>query len=93
MKFSSLISEDSKNLSLGRVSFWIVFGISIYFWFRREPDKFPETLFYSFMLLLLYNISKKGFDSINRFFELKLDQKLGILKNIVSNNDESKKEK
>ncbi len=67
MNFKSLISEDGTSISLGRVSFWIVYALLIWFWIKTGlkvdvnvtlPDA-PDSLLYSFYSLLLYNIGKK----------------------------------
>ena len=62
MRFVSLFSEDNQNISLGRTAFWILLGFSSYFWFKEI--KFPETLYYFFSYVTLYNFGKKGLDTI-----------------------------
>lgn len=65
--WNHLITEDSKNISLGRISFWIVFIILLAYWIYdikmlsecQQPVDVPESLLYCFMTLLIYNISKK----------------------------------
>lgn len=57
-----LFYEDDK-LSLGRVSFFIVFGILIYFWIKISLVTtgvivIPASLSDSFLYLLAYNLGK-----------------------------------
>jgi hypothetical protein len=67
MNFKNLISEDGTSVSLGRVSFWMVFALLIWFWIKAGlkidvnvtiPDA-PDSVLYSFYSLLLYNTGKK----------------------------------
>jgi len=67
MNFKHLISENGSDASIGRVSFWIVFAIIIWYWIRAGltiditiniPD-IPQSLEYIFYSLLLYNSGKK----------------------------------
>lgn len=63
MKFLTpiyLVSEDGKSFSLGRLSFWIALGISIYFWFFRPVLEFPPSLMEFLFASLAYNLVKKG---------------------------------
>jgi hypothetical protein len=64
--FKSLLFEKDK-LSLGRISFWIVFGILVWYWIRTGlivevnvtiPDA-PDSLQFAFLYLLAYNMGKK----------------------------------
>lgn len=56
------ILQDS--VSLGRVAFWIIFGIMVYFWLMGTP--IPPTMFDSWWIILLYNFSKKPIDWIQK---------------------------
>lgn len=60
--FSSLLIE-SGSISLGRISFWIIFGLSIYFWLCRPVADFPPSLFESLLITMSYNLVKKGMDT------------------------------
>lgn len=51
-----LIAER-KALSLGRVSYWITFGITIHFWLAGIAV--PTSLMTVFLSLLSYNLGKK----------------------------------
>jgi len=65
MTFRSLICEESEDkrgklqsyVSLGRVSFWIFLIIMCYFWCKDKAV--PDTLYNSWIAVLLYNFSKK----------------------------------
>lgn len=59
MNLKHLISEDNKNVSLGRLSFWILFLSSLYFWVYLKKDIF-DTQSQMLIVLLLYNLGKKG---------------------------------
>lgn len=69
MKIRNLISEDDKSVSLGRLSFWIVFFWMNAFWAKSfyllgsaeavllaTPASLVEIL----VFLLAYNLGKKG---------------------------------
>lgn len=71
MNLKSLISEDGENISMGRVAFWLLFLISILFWTFEPIDKFPPTLFDTFMSMVIYNFGKKGVDVFNNYVSLK----------------------
>lgn len=60
--FDSLLFEGS-SLSLGRIAFWIIFGISIYFWLARPVADFPSTLFETLLITMSYNLVKRGMDT------------------------------
>lgn len=57
-----LISEDNKNLSLGRLTFWITFIILITYWLYIYPfvnKDVPDSLTTAFISALGYNLGKK----------------------------------
>jgi len=64
MNWWYLISEDGNTISLGRTSFWILFGIAIAYWFRYEIKDFPPTLTLMLECNLAYNFGKKGLETI-----------------------------
>lgn len=76
MNYWNLISEDNKNISLGRVSFWILMGFSAYFWFCQPAANFPPTLYNILVAVILYNFGKKGLELVAPFIE----SKVGIVK-------------
>lgn len=57
--FFGLFSENGTTLSVGRVSFWISFGIACSIWLTKPPIDVPESLFLILAILLLYNTCKK----------------------------------
>jgi len=67
MNFRSLVSEDNDSISIGRISFWVLFGLSIYFWIMKPT--FPQTLYDTLGIILLYNFGKKGIDVANNFVD------------------------
>ena len=58
---SGLFSEDSgKTMSLGRMAFWVTFGISIYMWLTGQNLlSSHENMLW---ITLGYNFGKKGMD-------------------------------
>lgn len=79
MTFRSLICDIKENpengkplesyVSLGRVSFWILFGLMMYFWFTEKTV--PLTLYNSWWSVLAYNFLKKPLDNMksSKFFK------------------------
>ena len=75
MNFNGLISENGKDVSMGRVSFWGLFLVLLYFWLGKfilvwingmanivEIEKMfilPDGLMTTFLTLLSYNAFKK----------------------------------
>ena len=67
MTFRSLICEEHSNndgklesfVSIGRVSFWIFLTFMGYFWMTDKVV--PETLYHSWVSILIYNLAKKAF--------------------------------
>jgi len=73
MRFISLICEfkeldkDGEKvtenfISLGRVSFWITFLICLKFWWYGKD--IPMTLYNTFVVMVIYNFSKKGLRTV-----------------------------
>lgn len=60
--FKNLLIENG-SISLGRISFWITFGLSIYFWLYRPVLDFPPSLFESLLITMSYNLVKRGMDT------------------------------
>jgi hypothetical protein len=58
LKITKLISEDGKNFSLGRISFWVAFFIAIHKWIMELA--FPPSLFEFLVIAFLYNLGKKA---------------------------------
>lgn len=65
MNFKPLISEGNdkdgtfKNISLGRISFWMTFLPALYFWLWRDIDIHPSHL-QMLYITATYNIMKKA---------------------------------
>ena len=58
---SGVISEDKgETMSLGRMSFWVTFGITVFMWVTaRDVPSSQETFLW---VTLGYNFGKKGVD-------------------------------
>jgi hypothetical protein len=67
MNIKSLISEDNDNVSMGRVAFWLLFIISMFFWITDK--KYPNTMYDIFAIIVLYNFSKKGIEVISKYVD------------------------
>ena len=61
MNLSPLIYEDG-NISLGRVAFWILFGLAIGKYWALGIDT-PSGLTQALMALLLYGLGKRYIDA------------------------------
>jgi hypothetical protein len=66
MTWRSLICEEHSVdgtlqgfVSIGRVSFWILLAYMSYFWLTLQVV--PDTLYMSWIAVLIYNLSKKLF--------------------------------
>ncbi|MDR1921533.1 MAG: hypothetical protein LBS31_07310 [Candidatus Adiutrix sp.] len=53
--------------SLGRVAFWLVFGLAVYFWVVRPPEAFPESLESALGYLLMYNLGGKAINRVKPY--------------------------
>ena len=56
---AGLLVSNRYSCSLGRVAFWIVLGLAIYFWLARPVEEFPHSLEQVLMFLLVYNLGGK----------------------------------
>lgn len=70
MSFKYLITEDGERVSIGRVTFIIILATMLFFWITGKTV--VDTLFYTWVLLLVYNLSKKGIRSLDKFLEVLL---------------------
>lgn len=70
MNFWYLISEDGQGASVGRIAFWIVFGLMVYFWGWSEWAIDPSIQM-AFDWLLGYNVAKKIIDAAKDILPLK----------------------
>lgn len=75
MNFKSLISENNKDISMGRISFWILLAILLFLWTGKfafiwiygtesietinSAFMIPDGLMEAWTLLLSYNAFKK----------------------------------
>lgn len=75
MNFKSLISENGKDISMGRVTFWILLSILLYFWLGKFVFLWingmesantidglfdiPDGLMTAFLVSISYNAYKK----------------------------------
>jgi uncharacterized protein YybS (DUF2232 family) len=72
MKWQSLISEEVTGqwqVSLGRVSFWIVLVILCIMWCQQTA--IPDTLFWTWMTLVGYNLAKKPLNIASTYLNFK----------------------
>lgn len=60
--FKSLVMEEDKKLSLGRISYWIVLGLAVKIWWKGSD--IGTNLLYFLMLLLVYSLGKKGIEIV-----------------------------
>lgn len=59
--FGNLILGYRREISLGRLSFWLILGLTVYFWLERPPADFPPSLDNALGLVLAYNLGGKAF--------------------------------
>lgn len=62
---AGLVIGGRNTASLGRVAFWLVFGMAVYFWLARPPADFPPTLGDALWVVLAYNLGSKGINSFS----------------------------
>lgn len=62
--WSGLIYGEGGSVSIGRLSFWAVFGLTIYFWLCRPPELFPPTLDSTFGIVVAYNFGSKAVNNL-----------------------------
>jgi hypothetical protein len=73
MTFKNLISESGDRASLGRLTFWLLLCVCLWYWCRGQET--PNTLFDGWAALLLYNLGKKGVGAFDRLSQLKHGRK------------------
>lgn len=56
MNYKSLISENNRDISMGRVSFWILTAILIYFWIAKFIFLLIVGIQYSDVILLYFAV-------------------------------------
>ena len=55
-----LVGGRPGSFSLGRAAFWLVMGLSVWFWLTRSPAEFPPSLESTLGFLLAYNLGGKA---------------------------------
>lgn len=78
INFWAIITEKDRksgadNLSLGRVSYWVVLIVACTMWLTSIIV--PESLLIVLMALLSYNLGKKSLDAFSMWSELKNGKK------------------
>lgn len=69
MNINGLISENGSSVSLGRLTFWLLLIVCLWFWLRGAET--PNSLYDAWALILLYNLGKKGVTAFDRLSHLK----------------------
>ena len=70
MTIKNMISEDGKQVSIGRLTFWLLLFVCLYFWLYLHADA-PDTLHESWIWIMFYNLGKKILPVIDRWGERK----------------------
>lgn len=65
-KFAGLVVGYRETASLGRVAFWAVFGLCVYFWLARPPEAFPASLETALGFTMAYNLGGKAVNNFSR---------------------------
>jgi hypothetical protein len=65
-KVIGLVAGTRQTASLGRVAFWLVFGLAVYFWLWRPAAEFPQTLGDTLWVVLAYNLGGKAVNNFSR---------------------------
>lgn len=65
-KLAGLVVGGRDTASLGRVAFWLVFGLCVYFWLGRPVPDFPPSLELALGAVLAYNLGGKAVGSFSR---------------------------
>ena len=63
---AGLVIGGRETLSLGRVAFWLVMGLAVYFWLARPPSDFPPTLGEALWVVLAYNFGGKAVNALGQ---------------------------
>lgn len=72
VNFWGLICEQDKNVSVGRVAFWIVMFIMVFMWLAQWPV--PESLVWSWTTIVGYNLVKKPLGTVDEYVKNKNKQ-------------------
>lgn len=65
-KLAGLVVGYRETASLGRVAFWAVFGLCVYFWLARPVDAFPSSLEFALVSTMAYNLGGKAVNKFSR---------------------------
>ena len=68
MNWKSLISDDNKNLSIGRTTMWL-FTISILYRFLITGQDIPPNIVYIYGMLVMYNLFKKPLPLLQEYLQ------------------------
>ena len=63
---SGLVVGGRDTASLGRVAFWLVFVLAVYFWLARPVADFPPSLETALGFVLAYNLGGKAVNNFSR---------------------------
>lgn len=67
--FKPLFTDSDNLLSIGRISYWIVFSVMLYSWIQNVEHQ--ESLTTVLMSLMAYEVFKKGRDVVKGRLEEK----------------------
>jgi hypothetical protein len=90
MNFKSLISDDNKNMSIGRTLLWL-FTLSILYKFVLSGQDIPANIVYIYGFLITYNLLKKPLPLLEKYVEIKTNFNGGN-KNVDNSNNSNFKE-
>lgn len=65
-RLAGLVVGGRDTASLGRVAFWLVFGLCVWFWLARPVEAFPPTLGDALWVVLAYNLGGKAVNNFSR---------------------------
>ena len=63
---AGLIIGGRDTASLGRVAFWLVMGLCVWFWLGRPVESFPPSLGDALWVVLAYNFGGKAVNTFGR---------------------------
>jgi len=70
MNFKSLISDNNKDLSIGRVLLWL-FTLSILYRFLLQGQDIPANIVYIYGFLVTYNLLKKPLPLLEKYLDVR----------------------
>lgn len=72
MNFKTLVSDNKKDLSIGRVLLWL-FTISILYRFVLQGQDIPANIVYIYGFLITYNLLKKPLPLLEKYVDKRLN--------------------